>query len=390
MGVAIMSAGTLMRHCAILTVSCAGALVGCESTDSSLPQWTFVHELSIGNESSPEYALTRVQSIRIDSAGSMYVVHPQDGRIRVFDRNGQFLRYIGRRGEGPGEFDRLLQAGLRGDTVWAADATSLARFTLNGELIRDDPIRYATPSEQFRASGIDYVLPDGSYAVVPSWLPSRDEADWPSGVPLFAINANGVLTHDIGEFDLEPLRMFRMPDGTRGMAFIPFLPLFPYSRAPDGSSFVFVRQRPATSDAPATFRVVKVTFAGDTTFARDVDYEPILVQQAAQDSVLRAVTGEGDNRRPADVVRARMEAAPIPEYYPPVKAILQGSDGSTWLQMQGPPTGEWLVLGTDGTPLAQTRGPVELQLLAVDANRAWGFELDAYDVPSVVRYRIVK
>jgi hypothetical protein len=174
------------------------------------------------------------------------------------------------------------------------------------------------------------------------------------------------------------------------MAFVPFLPLFPYSRAPDGRSFVFIRQRPADADAPATFRVVQVTFVGDTVFSRDVAYEPIGVEQSVKDSVVRAVTGEGDNRRPADVVKARMEAAPIPDYYPPVKAIVQGSDGSTWLHMQGPQTGEWLVLGKDGTPLARASGPVELQAHAVDANHVWGVELNEYDVPSVVRYRIVR
>jgi hypothetical protein len=377
-------------HCAALIVGFVSALVGCEAAVGSLPQWTLEHELSIGNESAPEYALTRVQSIRVDAAGSMYVVHPQDGTIRVFDVEGQFLRYIGRRGSGPGEFDRLLQAGIRGDTVWAADATSLARFTLEGELIRDYPIRYATPNQQFRPSGIDFVLPDGSYSVVPSWIPSINESEWPTVIPMYAIDSAGIMTHEIGGFDLEPLRMFRMPDGTNGMAFVPFLLLFPYSRAPDGSSIVFVRQQPAESDAPATFRVVKVTFSGDTIFSRDVQYEPIPVEQAAKDSVLRAVTGEGESRRPADVVKARMDAAPIPEYYPPVKAILQGNDGSTWLQVQGSPTGEWLVLGTDGRPLARVHGPVELRLQAADADRVWGYELNAYDVPSVVRYRIVR
>ena len=366
------------------------ALVACESTVGSWPRWTLEHELSIGDESSPEYALTRVQSIRVDAEGSMYVVHPQDGTIRVFNADGEFLRYIGRRGTGPGEFDRLLQAGIRGDTVWAADATSLARFTLDGELIRDDPIRYATPNQQFRPSSIDFVLSDGTYAVVPSWIPSINEADWPTAIPMYAIDTAGVMTHQIGTFDLEPLRMFRMPDGTNGMAFVPFLLLFPYSRAPDGSSIVFVHQSAAESDAAATFRVVKVTFSGDTLFSRDVPYQPILVQQAAKDSVLSAVTGEGDNRRPADVVKARMDAAPIPEYYPPVKSILQGNDGSTWLQMQGSPTGAWLVLGTDGIPLAQAEAPVALQIHAVTQDHIWGVELDAYDVPTIVRYRIVR
>lgn len=390
MSVAIAFARGSIRQTTVLFIGCVVAMVGCESSDASVPEWILERELRIGNESSPEYALTTVRSIGVDTAGFMYVAHPQDGTIRVFDANGQFLRYIGRKGEGPGEFDRLLQAGLRGDTLWIADATSLARFTVNGQLIRDDPIRYVTPSERFQPSGIDFVLPDGSYSVVPGWIPSGDESEWPKGIPMFVIDSGGTVTHQIGEFDLDHFRMYLMPNGMARMAFVPFHPLFLYSRAPDGSSFVFIRQQSANSDTPAIFRAVKVAFTGDTLFARDIEYDPVPVEQSARDSVLRAVTGEGDNRQPEDVVRARMEAAPIPDYYPPVKAIAQGSDGSTWLQMQGLPTGEWMVLGTDGSPLARVRAPVELQAMTVDAEHVWGVELDEYDVPSIVRYRIVR
>jgi len=39
-----------------------------------------------------------------DEAGKVYVLDRKAGQIKVFDPQGNFLRAIGRRGQGPGEF----------------------------------------------------------------------------------------------------------------------------------------------------------------------------------------------------------------------------------------------------------------------------------------------
>jgi hypothetical protein len=369
---------------------CCSVSLACETAETSLPRWSLARELRIGDESSPEYALTAVRSIRIDSAGAMYVVHPQDTHIRVFDANGHFLRYVGRRGEGPGEFDRLAQAGLRADTLWVADGSAIAKFTLDGQLLHDIPIRYATGRPGFGFGGIDYVLRDGTYSVVPTWAPNLDRSQWPSGIPMLAIQPDGTGARLIGEFDLEFLRIFTLPNGRPGFAFLPFRPPFLYALAPDGSSIIFVRQRAAESQATSSFHVVRVGFAGDTIFAHDIRYAPVAVPQDVKDSVYNAAAGIGENPLPRESLDARFEAAPIPAFYPPVRAVVLASDGSTWLHTQGVPNGEWLILDPDGLPFARADGPAALQIMAVAGDQLWGVELDDYDVPSVVRYRITR
>lgn len=380
--------GSLGRMLAI----CVLPLAACDAEQKiERSAWTLERELSIGNEESTEYALTRVAAISVDDAGNMYVAQPQDRTIRVFTADGSFVRYIGRSGAGPGEFDQLVGSGLRGDTLWASDATSVVRFTLEGDLVRDDAVlNTATDDPRVRTSAVDYLLPDGSYAMGVSFMPTNNPDDWPAEIPMYVRNAAGELTHQLGAFSLETIRMYRASNGMPRIVFSPFQRLFLYTRAPDGSAYVFIRQQAATSEAIATFRGVRTGFRGDTLFARDVEYLPTLVSDAARDSVIQAITGDGENRQSAEDVRARLEVAPIPDYYPPVQAAIVGSDDSIWLHMQGTPQGEWLVLDSAGNTRARVTGPLGLQILAADADRVWGVELDAYDVPSIVRYRIVR
>jgi hypothetical protein len=47
-----------------------------------------------------------VREIGVDDAGNVYLLDIQLNQVHVFDRDGNFLRAIGREGEGPGEFRR--------------------------------------------------------------------------------------------------------------------------------------------------------------------------------------------------------------------------------------------------------------------------------------------
>jgi hypothetical protein len=63
---------------------------------------TFEEELSIGGE---KYEmLSQPGSFVVDMEGRIFVADNQDQSIKAFDSNGEFIRSIGRKGEGPGEF----------------------------------------------------------------------------------------------------------------------------------------------------------------------------------------------------------------------------------------------------------------------------------------------
>jgi hypothetical protein len=66
---------------------------------------TFTEELSIGGEAYD--MLSRPMGFIVDKESNIFISDYQDQAIKVFDPNGEFIRSIGRKGEGPGEFTNL-------------------------------------------------------------------------------------------------------------------------------------------------------------------------------------------------------------------------------------------------------------------------------------------
>jgi hypothetical protein len=63
-------------------------------------------EMSCGEEAKPEMAmLNNPLDLKVDDQGRVYVMDWGDVHIKVYDSQGRFLRTIGRKGQGPGEFD---------------------------------------------------------------------------------------------------------------------------------------------------------------------------------------------------------------------------------------------------------------------------------------------
>ena len=64
-------------------------------------------DLTIGGEDVDEnYMFTRVSDIEVDEEGNIYVLDSRECRIQIYDKAGKYLKTIGRKGEGPGEFQR--------------------------------------------------------------------------------------------------------------------------------------------------------------------------------------------------------------------------------------------------------------------------------------------
>ena len=92
-----------------IVVSNPFATGGALTTD----RWKVTEELRIGQVrgTGPD-ALGDVAAITLDGTGRLYVLDIASKEVRVFDRDGRYLRSVARDGEGPGEF-RYRDARLR-------------------------------------------------------------------------------------------------------------------------------------------------------------------------------------------------------------------------------------------------------------------------------------
>lgn len=99
-----------------------------ERAPGQVPEWRLQRDVVIGRPDDPVYGLSNIGGVLTDKS-RVYVLMPQDGVVRVFTRDGQFVRDLGGRGEGPGEIMVPGLMGWRGPgTIWIGDM-ALRRFT---------------------------------------------------------------------------------------------------------------------------------------------------------------------------------------------------------------------------------------------------------------------
>lgn len=94
-------------------------------------------ELTIGKEEKDTDPFFLISYICVDDEGNIYVSDTRACHIRVFDKNGNPVRTIGRKGEGPGElmFPTGIQV-LPQDEIVIQARAFLHFFTLQGEFLR--------------------------------------------------------------------------------------------------------------------------------------------------------------------------------------------------------------------------------------------------------------
>lgn len=93
--------------------------------------------LSIGNPDDENSAFYKSVFMAVDSEGSILVLDRENCRIQKFDEDGNFLCTIGRKGQGPGEFDRPLDLILdSNDDIYVSESRKLHQFNKTGEYIK--------------------------------------------------------------------------------------------------------------------------------------------------------------------------------------------------------------------------------------------------------------
>lgn len=83
------------------------------------------------------------------------------------------------------------------------------------------------------------------------------------------------------------------------------------------------------------------------------------------------------------------ERAYLPAYHPPIRAVRIGVDGTIWLQRtDGLRPGPWVAFDRSGTPLFRLSLPEGASFHHGSRGSVWGTQLDADDVPYLVRWAI--
>jgi len=352
-----------------------------------LPQWALSATPVVEIDGASPPFLGSVGEVELLSDGRLLVEDEQSHELYLFGANGEPLRRVGGRGEGPGEFLNLTELSLAaGDTAYAYDRRlyRITEFDPTGGLVSTVRV-----GREFAGEGTlvldgwgfdsDHLLihvmgpPDSSAA---PRLPRRDQRD----ALLFPLDGSGLARSAprrfAGGYSIE---------GERFDAPAPFA------------------NRPIV--AVGADRVVRGSGLRYELFVetRDLDVERIIRWDGwrlpLSDSLLRAVRDTVDAGfeklravRP-DLVRSLMDAEfsedLLPDTLPALGAALVDDRGRIWVARFRPSTDRWKqedswhVLAPDGHPLARVALPGRARLAAVRDDHVALIVRDELDVEHV-------
>lgn len=344
--------------------------------DQAGETWVVEEDLRIGalDGDGPE-VFGRLIALRVDDAGNLFVLDNLAAEVRVFDPAGTYLRTFGGDGDGPGELRR--PTGLAwgpNQTLLVYSSSTFDRFDTTGRFI-DRTERHTR--------GVAYPWPgqfDPEGRLIDMGV-TRDE------LPENATDNGQTLVHltmfrisdDFSTQDTLPPLVYSYPSVGRAGR-IPFSGNLRYYFAPDGTIWF---------GESGDYRMIRRTLDGDTLLVFSLPHQRLRVSEAEKDSVVR-LWAEG-------VVPRTLPADRIPDEKDSLGRMVTVDDlGRLWVAPfldESRIYREFDVFDPDGHYLGRVELPFRLDddvRMTVRDGRIYGVTLDDFDVPYVVRARLVQ
>jgi len=382
----------------LFLIACLYLTSGCgePSIQGRTPEWELEPELRIGSLDDPEQALTSVLALTLGPEGEIYVSQPQEQCIKVFSSSGQFLRTIGRKGEGPGEFIALGDMGWLADTLYVSDYLNqrVSFFGPDGSYLRSMSNAWPMIEEVFSPVLISRLLDDGTALVVAGFA-SRAIADGTvTAHPVFRMDTTGHVLRKVAEVSVQNSQIAVQVGGGTLYTDQPFgdAPLLGIS--PSGDFVVILDRRAARSRDDATMHFIKITSNGDTVLTRDIRYDPVPFLTELIDSVLdsRAADRAGMFGSAQEARKALDQRMFRPAFFPPASNLVVADEGWIFVRREALPGPEvlWDALSPEGVHLGSVSLPSSAQVFRATDTQVWTTERDEFDVTYVARYHIRK
>ena len=349
-----------------------------------------------GGADAPEhYAFPSAPELVVDDVGFIYAMLPNAGSVLVFDQAGRYVRTIGRKGEGPGEFQLAAAHGLIGDTLWVRNwpTPRISLFRTDGSHIRTTATPYHLGRKFGGPVGISGLLAGG-----------RAYVDPPS--PVIGVDERVHLPLLVGSTDMRNPDTIALRPNPRGL-FVPGVGTWIFDPIPP-SPVVAVSSRGTDmvvvswADAEPGAIVVRLFAAtGASRWERRLPVESTPLPSSVRDSLI--AEGVRKARPQIESARRRGERVPgsveelvargldLPRHYAPARNAVIGIDGTIWIErMAGLRRESWFVLDQNGSPLFGVRVPDDFTLKEASRQWLWGTSLDALDVPYLVKLRVIE
>lgn len=399
-----------------LSVSVPGAIYAQECPTP----WRLEEVVRIGSLEGTDLVAS-VRGLAMGPDGALYLAQAMVPEVAVFSRDGRLLRRIGRAGRGPGDFQfGVFGVGWIGDTLWVADLYRMQVFTTD-ERVPDEVIQfYLSVPEEGSNLTPGHMLADGTLignrgiTDTEAWSSRGDDP----GLALRRLSRSGEVLDTIAimEWPDNAVENERDPGGSprvhplRELSALIGLKEYLTALTPDGSAVVQIGTVREDATPPA-FDLLVISIRGDTLLHRAVEYEPRQVTRAMERRLADEYAGwmVGDyTSRPIELTERTLERRRralrrvfwVPEYHPPVRQVVAGTDGTMWLlrEMREDRVDLWEIYDSDGrlegrVEIGQGRSSAKpshprLAIGLASRDEVWGGTYDENGVAYLHRYRV--
>jgi hypothetical protein len=297
------------------------------------------------------------------SDGKVVIVDPFAPAVRLFDAAGRPLRAIGRKGDGPGEFEFptwIQQCATDSLYVWDAWQGRVTILDSAGDFVRS----YAESRNAFELSCSRNGVVAG--ITMPNVTGPPNAKGETYTAPLWLGDAQGNITTTIGE-----------------TAFGENRPLGRITR------FAVTDDRLYVGTADSAY-VDVYALDGRRLDAVPVGVPPRRPTRRNYERTIDGMTALFTDRQSRETQREQMLKIPMPDHLPPYSAIYADPAGTLWVvtTAAGDPETRLRAIGQQGDILGELRLPTELRVLEVGMDYVLGLHDDEGGEQSVVMYRM--
>ncbi len=335
--------------------------------------------------------LFQVQGATMLQGGRVAVANAGSGEIRVYGPDGVFLAAHGRKGEGPGEFQRPALAGkLGGDTLVVVDV-QLQRISL---MDTREGFLSSTRISEALGGGL---FPRGMFQDRSVVLGGGFYWSGDSGEQLSDGYSRRKTSYRSASLDGEPVTDFGLFPGSEffmrvrrvGEGMVMAARLIPFGKFPMqavGPRHLFL----ASGD-----RWEVRGFSPDGTLERIIRWDRPPLPVTTADVVLlteEEVAEAGDPAR-AREIRDELEEMPVPEFMPAFAGLVADAHGYLWVERSRPPadtTPRFDILDPEGRVVGWVSLPEALELLEIGPDYLLGLHRDELGVEYLRMYELTR
>jgi hypothetical protein len=342
-----------------------------------------------GLEADESQALFRVQEGTVLPDGRIVLTQPSE--VLLFSREGRFDRYLGRQGEGPGEFLSISSAVYLPDSghlrIFDDGNLRITTLTTQGDVVATEKL--AIPR---LGTGSTTGQPDGSFIGV-GWRSRMELIQSVTRMTDLGPRTDSMSVVRLTDSGLDTISVRERGVRVTGRIGNTFLTLPP----PLGRILLTAVGPGIIAQGfndEAQFQLFGL--AGERlglvhTLAEKREITPGVRAAAEREFLSRygknPLTGESKDAQLEDILKG----APKPEILPAIDEALFDSERNLWLRLFQPEPGEeavWEIHSDDGAFLARARLPSDLEILEIGRFYVLGLQKDSLDVETVLKFEL--